>query len=233
MQNSKKISFALALGCTLLLASTAQAQMFKLSLGGSDAAVTDDSYDYVDDDPFLSLGQFGAEVSPVENLWLGLEYQWGQAQGEAITQVNLDTELGGAMFTARYEVVPLSFLAAYGRVGGGFLQLDMEADVQLQTYSQSRYIGVGEGAVGVEVFVPRGTLSRVFGFSRRSWAGELTVGLLLEAGYRFTGEAEFDKLERPSVGAQEGEPALEVNTLDLGTVDLSGVMMRSALTVSF
>jgi hypothetical protein len=233
MQNHTKISLAVALGCTLLLASTAQAQTFKLSLGGSDSAVTDDSYDYAGEGPFLSLGQFGAEFSPLEGLWLGAEYQWGEANGDAVDQIYLNTQIDGALATARYEVTPLPFLSAYGRVGGGFMLLDMEADVQLQNYSQARYIGVGEGALGVEVFLPRGTLGRVFGFSRRAWASQMTVGILLEAGYRLTSEASFDDLERPNSSGDEDNVAIETNTLDLGSMDLSGVMMRSALTLSF
>jgi hypothetical protein len=228
----KKLAVA---GLCLLAASEAGAQELRLHLGGSDAAVTDDAYDYLGEGTFLSLSQLGAEIAPLEGLFFGLEYQWGASAGSAVESLDTTLDIDGLLLTGRYEYAPLSFLAVYGGLGGGFYHLELDATLVGEAREQDRFTGVFQGALGAEVYVPRGILGKIFGLSRRDAGGDLTVGFLLEVGYRLALEADFDKLARPEPD-KEPEPEdrpLEAAALDLGSLDLSGVMMRAALTLRF
>ncbi len=227
---------ALVLTTIAALGSTALAQeTLQLSLGGSESTVTDGGFDYLSDDPFLSLGQLHVEASFVPNLWFGLEYQWGVEEDDTFVGIDTSLDIDGLMLTTRYQYDALPFLAPYVGFAGGFYHLKMDAKLINEDREQSLFIPGFQGALGVSIHSPRGWLARTFQFSRRSWAGQLGIVIIFELGYRLVGDASFDNLVRPELD-KEPEPEdrlLETSATNLGDVDLSGVMARSALVVRF
>lgn len=236
----------LASACLLatLAPNQAQAQHLSLRLGGSDAAVTDDAFDFVSDNNFLSLGQLALEASFIDHLWFGVEYQWGREEFSPIKDpnsfgddgtVNNSLDIDGLMLTARGNIDLLDFLSLYATVGGGFYSLEMLTELAGEEREQSHFVPTGMGLVGVELRVPSDWMRSLFRISRRSWASDLSIGVVLEGGYLMAGSADFNKMQRPEF---EREPEPEDRPLDaaatsLGTLDLSGVIMRSALMVRF
>lgn len=221
---------------TLLDASVATADTLSLRLGGSDAAVTDDSYDFLNsDDSFLSMGHLAAHATFIPNLWIGLEYAWGFEQATPAAGMATEFDIDGLYLSARgqYEVLP--FLSPYVSFGGGFHHITLNATIGDEEREQTRVTPAFTGFVGAELHVPRTWLRRIFKTQDHRLLRDLTVGIIFEGGYQWTGTAKFDELARPDF-EREPEPEdrpLDANSVRLGEVDLSGVILRSALVVRF
>lgn len=221
---------------TLLSVKTAEADTLSLRVGGSDAAITDDSYDFLNDnDSFLSMGQVAAHATFIPNFWFGLEYVWGVEQATPTTGMATEFDVDGLYLSARgqYEVLP--FLAPYVSFGGGFHHITLNATLGDEEREQSRVTPAFMGLVGAELHVPRPWLRRTFKTQNHWLLRDLTLGIVFEGGYQWTGTARFNELTRPPF-EREPEPEdrpLDAQSIRLGEVDLSGVILRSAFVVRF
>ena len=219
----------------LALPVGASAETLRFELGGSDAAVTDTGFDYLSDDNFLTLGQLGADFSFVPGFWVGLEYDYGRKKDTAFPGLDTTLDVDGLLINARYEYDVLSFLRPYVQVGGGFYHLELDANFSGEKREDDAFSAAFLGLVGVEFMVPHELVRRMFGISKRSWAGDFTFGFMLEGGYRYVSGATFDELVRPEPDKKPDPEDLPLDTaaINLGDVDFSGVVMRSALVVRF
>lgn len=231
----KKLITTAALLLVVTTTAAVSAETLRLSLGGSDAAVTDTGYDYLSDDNFLSMAQLGVDFSPVKGFWVGLEYDWAVKSSSAFPALDTTLDVDGLLVNARYEYDVLSFFSPYVQVGGGFYHFELDAEFGSETREDDAYAGTFIGLIGAEFHVPTSFMRRLFGINKRGWARDLTFGFMIEGGYRLVTNATFDNLVRPEPD-KEPEPEdrpIETAPLSFGDVDLSGVIMRSALVVRF
>ena len=232
---NKHLIMALVCAAALLVSATAGAESLKFTLGGSDSAVTDTGYDYLDDDNFLTMGQLGADFTFVPGFWVGVEYDWGVRRDNTFGRLDTTLDIDGLLVNARYEYDVASFFSPYVQAGGGFYHLQLGANFGDERREDDAFAGVFHGLVGVEFHVPKKIVRRIFGISKRSTMGDFTFGFMLEGGYRVVTESSFNDLIRPEPDKKpepEDRP-LETEPVRFGDLDLSGVVMRSALVVRF
>ena len=218
---------------TLTLASSAQAEFIRLSLGGSESAVTDNGYDYLSEDNFLSVGQLGVDVEVLPGLWAGLEYNGATIEDTPFPGLQTSLDIDGLLAHARYEYSVASFLSAHVQAGGGFYHLALGATIGAEDRQDTRYVGTALALAGIEFHVPRGIIRRFFGTSRRDKKGDLTFGFTLEGGYRLVTTADFDSLSRAEPDKEPEDRPIDTTDINFGRLDLSGVVLRSALVVRF
>ncbi len=227
------MAIAAVIALATVVSTEAQADTLSFRLGGSDAAVTDDSYDFLSDDPFLSMGQLGVHYALLDNLWVGMEYAWGVENLDPLQGVSTTLDIDGLYLSARGQYEVLSFLTPYAVLGGGFNNMELDVTVAGQSRAQTATTFLAYGLIGTEIHLPKSSLRKLFKISKRGWARDLTIGFALEAGYQWSGQADFTELSRPSSDDEPEQAPLEASDLNLGTVDLSGVVMRSAFFVRF
>lgn len=227
-----------ALGAALLaLAVAPQAAQADIivQLGGSDQAVQDTSYDYLNDDNFLPLGFVGVGVETIKGLRVGLEYQGQTIDSEPFLGVETRLDLDGVFATSRLEASYRDFVTPYIAFGVGAYYVDLLMNIEGEQREQAAWAPGGFATGGVELRIPRRWVHRGLGIDPEGFGKNFTAGLSLELGYNYIGAVEFDALERPEPD-KEPEPEdapLAGQTTRLGELGLDGLMMRFAFQLHF
>jgi hypothetical protein len=206
-----------------------------IMLGGKDQAVSDDSYDFLSDNQFLSAGHLSVAVGVFDRIFVGLEYVWAEEDFEPFDAVHNVLQLDGLTLISRFELPVSDFFRPYVSVGLGVYYADLMATVSSAEREQQLWLPAASGLVGVELVVPPRFVRTFLGISKSSVFSELTFGFNLEAGYEWVLTADFDNLQRPEPDvepAPEDRP-IEPLGIQYGDVDLSGAMMRSAFVTRF
>jgi len=226
---------ALVALATLMTAAEASAGDFILSLGGSEQAITDDAWDYLSDDGFLSDSHLTVQVPVVDGVNVGLEYDWATETFDPYKDVSTTLGLDTLLVTSRFEHELFGFFAPYAYVGAGFTYAFLEASFDGDDREQSAWMFHGVALAGLEVHLPTDWVRKFFGIARGSYAEDLTAGFYFEGGYRLTTEASFDDLVRPEPDKKPDPEDLPLATsaIGVGSVDLSGVLLRSGLRLRF
>ena len=226
--------FLLVIGGSTLVCGEARAD-FLVSIGGAEQAVTDQSYDYLSEDGFLSDSHLKVQL-PLGPVYLGLEYGWATEEFDPFNDIDTSLELDSLLVTSRFGHEFFDIVEPYVAIGLGFTYADLALSIrQLGRRDQDAWLFNGYAVGGVEAHLPGSLIRSLFGIARGSYAEDLTAGIYVEGGYRFTSTADFDKLERPEPD-KEPDPEnrqLPTSALSFGSVDLSGVMLRSGLVVRF
>ncbi len=230
------VSIIATISMSTLFGATANADSMEIRLGGSESAVTDEGYDFLSEDNFLSVGQLSIQIPLLtDHLWIGVEYNWGIESFDPFGDVSNNLDIDGLSATARLQHQLTSFMTPYLGTGVGFSHLDLSSVLAGQVREQDAFIGVFTFLGGVDLHMPTALMRKMFNISRRSWAKDLTFGIILEGGYQLATSADFDALTEPEPDREpkpEDKP-IEAASVGFGAIDLSGVIMRSALVIRF
>lgn len=237
MKAHTTLSFVVALAIaasTLATPQTADAEAI-LALGGKDQAVSDDSYDFLSDDQFLSAGHLSVAVGVIDRLFVGLDYVWASEESSPFVAAHSVLDLDALMLTSRVELPATDFFRPYASLGAGVTYADLLVTLSGADREQQLWLPTVSGLVGVELVVPPNLMRRVLGIPKSSVFANLTVGVNLEAGYEWMLEADFDdlKVPEPDVEPKPEDRPLDSLGIKYGTVDMSGAVMRSAIVTRF
>ncbi len=209
-----------------------------VTLGGSDRLVLDENYDYLVDDDVNRQRFYGAMMLQVHHeimdyVSIGAEYQGHRHKGELLSS-NFTFDTVGLLVMSRLQFpldgdtfVPYTTLG----LGGQHALLRVSGT---ETREQTQWVPMGYGALGIEIHVPRRMVRQLLGNARGSTMGEFTAGFIMELGYAYAGELNWDNLQRPEPDKPSEAPDLvDSPGTNLGSVDLSGVMMRFGVQARF